>query len=87
MLEETGVTVGAMTYIRSIRFTMDSGTSIVDTAFLCKYESGNAHPSDPEEVASVEWMSSEEILVHPQTQTWTESVVRAAEELRVEIGW
>ena len=87
ILEETGVTVGEMTYIRSIRFTMDSGASVVDTAFLCKYESGKAHPADPEEVASVEWMSAGEILVHPRAQPWTESVVRAAEDLRVEIGW
>ena len=87
VLEETGVTVGEMAYIRSSRFRMDSGTPVIDAAFLCKYESGEAHPADLDEVDSVEWLTSEEILAHPRTQPWTHATVKAAEELRLELGW
>ena len=76
-----------MTYIRSIRFALDTGTSIADAAFLCRYESGEAHPADPEEIASVEWLTSEEKFAHPRNQSWTESIVKAVEKLRVELGW
>ena len=84
--DETGVTFGEMTYIRSIRFALDTGTSVADAAFLCRYESGEAHPADPEEVSSVEWLTSEEIFAHPRSQPWTESIVKAVEKLRVELG-
>ena len=42
VLEETGIAVGAMAYLRSRRFSMDRGTPVVDVAFLCQYESGEA---------------------------------------------
>ncbi len=76
-----------MTYIRSIRFALDTGTSVVDAAFLCRYENAEAHPADREEVASVEWLTSEEIFAHPRSQPWTESIVKTVEKLRVELGW
>ena len=87
VLEETGVTVGEMVYIQSSSFTMDSGTPVVDSAFLCKYESGDAYRADPEEVAAVEWLTFEEIMANPKTPPWTQATVRAAEELRVRLGW
>ena len=76
-----------MNYIRSIRVALDTGTSVPDAAFLCRYESGEAHPADPEEVSSVEWLTSEEIFSHPRSHPWTESIVKAVERLRVELGW
>jgi 8-oxo-dGTP diphosphatase len=86
VIEKTGVTIGEMTYIQSIRFALDSGTSVVDAALLCRYESDESHLADLEEVASVEWLTSEQIFVHPRSQPWTESIVKAAEKLRVELG-
>ena len=87
VLEETGVFVGEMAYIRSRRFTMDRGTPVVDSAFLCQYQSGEAFAADPDEVASVEWLTAEEIEAHPKTQPWTLVTVRAAEALRLQLGW
>ena len=84
--DETGVTSGEMTYIRSIRSALNTGTSVAYAAFLCRYESGEAHPADPEEVSSVEWLTSEEIFAHPRSQPWTESIAKAVEKLRVELG-
>ena len=87
VLEETGVTVGAMVYIRSRRFRTDRGSSVMDFAFLCQYESGEAHAADPDEVAGVEWLTVEEIEAHPKTRTWTLATVRNAENLRLKLDW
>ena len=61
VLEETGVIVGKMSYIRSRRFRSDEGASIVDCAFLCKYESGEASAADPDEVATVHWLTAVDV--------------------------
>ncbi len=87
ILEETGVKVGEMAYIQSSRFRMDSGTPVIDAAFLCKYESGEAYRADPDEVGAVDWLTFDEIISHPKTQPWTQETVRAAEALRVRLGW
>ena len=87
VLEETGVSVGEMVYLHSSRFTMDRGTPVVDVAFLCQYQSGEAYAADPDEVAGVEWLTAEEIEAHPRTQPWTLETVLAAEALRLKLGW
>ena len=87
VLEETGVTVGEMSYIRSRRFESDEGTSIVDLAFLCKYQSGEAFAADPDEVAEVYWLTAEEIMVHPKTRPWTQATMQTAEKLRNNLSW
>ena len=68
VLEETGVSVGEMAYIRSRQFTMDRGTIAVDTAFLCQYQSGDTYAADRNEVTGVEWLTTEEIEAHPKTR-------------------
>ena len=87
VLEETGVSVGETAYIRSSRFTTDGGTPVVDSAFLCRYQSGEAYAADPDEVAGVEWLTPQEIEAHPKTQPWTLATVRAAEALSSRLGW
>ena len=87
ILEETGVTVGEMAYVRSNRFTLDTGEPVVDIAFLCRFESGEAHTADPDEVAAVEWLTIDEIAVHSRAPEWTVETARLAETLRLKLGW
>ena len=87
VLEETGVTVGEMAYVRSRRFTTDRGTPVVDAAFLCRCQSGEAYAADPDEVTGVEWLTAEEIDAHPRARSWTAATVRLAEALRLKLGW
>lgn len=87
ILEETGVTFGQMTYIRSSKFTMDTGEPVVDVAFLCQFAGGNAQVLDPDEVAAVHWMTLEEIDSHDRTPPWTRATAKAAETLRLALGW
>ncbi len=87
ILEETGVVIGEMAYIRSTRFTLETGEPVVDIAFLCKFESGTAHVADPAEVAETLWLTAAEIDAHPKSPPWTRSVAKQAEELKLSLGW
>lgn len=60
--EEVGVIVSNLTYVNSSSFIADSGIPVVDIVFLCSYEFGEPYAKDPDEVASVTWMSTQEIL-------------------------
>ncbi len=87
ILEETGVTVGRMAYVRSSQFTLETGESVVDIAFLCQFKSGEAHVADPDEVAEVLWLTVEEIDAHNRTPPWTRAAVTAAEATRKTLAW
>jgi 8-oxo-dGTP pyrophosphatase MutT (NUDIX family) len=71
VLEETGIHVGKIEYLKSKFFSTDEGIGVVDVVFVCDYESGEPMINDPKEVGSVQWMTREEILEHPKTQIWT----------------
>lgn len=60
--EEVGVIVSNLTYVNSSSFIADSGVPVVDIVFLCSYEFGEPYAKDPDEVALVAWMSTQEIL-------------------------
>jgi len=71
ILEESGIIVGKVEYLKSKFFTIDDGIGVVDVVFVCEYNSGEPKTNDPDEVGSVQWMTKEEILEHPKTQIWT----------------
>ena len=71
VLEETGIRAGKIDYLKSKFFSTDEGVGVVDVVFVCEYESGEPMINNPKEVGSVQWMTREEILEHPMTQTWT----------------
>jgi len=71
VLEETGIEVGEIKYLKSKFFNTDENVGVVDVIFVCEYASGEPMTNDPKEVGSVQWMTREEILGHPKTQVWT----------------
>ena len=86
VLEETGITVAEeMAYVESKSFGIDE--PVVDIVLLCRYQTGEIQPGDPDEVAGVEWLSAEEILAHPRTPSWTAASIRRAERVRQAKGW
>jgi 8-oxo-dGTP pyrophosphatase MutT (NUDIX family) len=85
--EEVGVEVhDDMVYVESHAFVGD-GEPVVDIVFLCRYLSGTAVPSDPDEAQSVHWMSVEEILQDPDTPEWTKLSIRLVEKKRITNNW
>ncbi len=68
ILEEVGVKVKErLTYVHSTSFVTDTDENVVDIVFLCVYESGEAYPKSPDEVEDVFWLTTEEILNHPNS--------------------
>ena len=81
--EETGVTVAPeLDYVRSVNFTMDDGTAVVDVLFHGAYNAGEPAITAPEEVADIRWMTAIEILAHERTPPWLKSDVELVEALR-----
>ena len=83
VLEETGITVSSeLEYVRSKTFVLDDGTPVVDVFFLGEYVEGEPEITDPDEVAEVLWMTTEEILAHDKTPTRLKEALALVEALR-----
>ncbi len=83
VLEETGVTVGErLAYGFSKAFLTDTGVPILSVYFLCEYGSGEPHIADPDEVASVEWLTHDEIVADKRSPDWMQHDVRTIEQVR-----
>lgn len=66
IFEEVGIKVKNLEYVNSTSFVTDTGLHVVDVVFLCEYETGEAFAKSTEEVDGVIWMSTNQILSHPQ---------------------
>ena len=81
VLEETGITVSAdLEYVRSVAFSMNDGTPVVDVLFLGEYEEGEPEITDPDEVAEIRWMTMDEILAHDKTPPWLKNSIEAVRQ-------
>lgn len=80
--EEVGVEIDIIKYIESASFTTDDGREAVNVVFLCKYKSGEAKSHDPQEVAQVHWLSTEEITENKNTPQWMQQSLAKAEQIR-----
>ncbi|NRG27666.1 NUDIX domain-containing protein [Bacillus circulans] len=80
ILEEVGVTVrDKMEYVHSTSFVTESGKHVIDIVFLCEHEQGEAFVKSPDEVETIEWLTTEEVLDHSHAPSYVkESIKRAA---------
>ncbi|MDF2536704.1 MAG: hydrolase [Bacillales bacterium] len=82
ILEEVGVKVkDRLNYIHSTTFVTDTGDNVMDIVFLCEYESGEAFPKSPEEVEKVLWLTTEEVLNHPNSPIYLKESIKHTETL------
>ena len=82
ILEEVGVNVkDRLNYVHSTSFVTDKGENVVDIVFLCEYESGEAFPKIPDEVEEVLWLTTEEVLSHPNSPIYLKESINHAEAL------
>ncbi|WKA56716.1 NUDIX domain-containing protein [Planococcus shixiaomingii] len=79
--EEVGVTVSNLSYVNSSSFVTDSGVQVVDIVFICSYQTGEPFAKDPDEVAGISWMTTEEILNHAETPSYLKDNIQLAENL------
>lgn len=75
--EETGVEVAEVSYVRSRTFAIDPETPVLNVVTRCEYAGGEAVAREPEEVASVHWLSADGIRNHPDAPPYLESDVDA----------
>jgi 8-oxo-dGTP diphosphatase len=88
ILEEVTIEIeDEMEYIKSGSFFTDDGEPVVDIVVLCKYRSGTASIGDAGEVASLHWMTPEEIIRSKDVPEWTRRGIEKAEKKRIELGW
>lgn len=82
ILEEVGVNVkDRLNYVHSTSFVTDKGENVVDIVFLCEYESGEAFPKSTDEVEKVLWLTTEEVLNHPNSPIYLKKSIKQAETL------
>jgi 8-oxo-dGTP pyrophosphatase MutT (NUDIX family) len=82
ILEEVGIEIkDRMTYIHSTSFITDKGDDVVDVVFLCEYESGEGFPKSADEVESVFWLTTEEIVNHSSSPEYLKESIKRAEAL------
>lgn len=79
--EEVGIEIEAkMYYVESNIFTSDTGEKTLNVVFLCKYKSGLANGLT-DEVDHVYWLTTSEVLEHPQTPSWIRQSIMVADKM------
>lgn len=87
VLEETGITVSSdLRYVRSVSFSMNDGTPVVDVLFTGEYVGGDPKISDPGEVAEILWMTADEILATDEIRPWLKDAINLLVARREETG-
>ncbi|UTR10347.1 NUDIX domain-containing protein [Evansella sp. LMS18] len=80
--EEVGVEVkDNLKYVHSTSFITDKGEKVIDIVFLCEYLSGEAFPKSQDEVERVLWLSTVEVLNHPQSPGYLKESIKHAEKI------
>lgn len=81
--EEVGVIVKEkLKYIYSTSFVIGSDKNVVNIVFLCEYASGEAIAKSPDEVASVYWMTAQQIYEHRNAPDYLKESIKKAVSIR-----
>lgn len=83
VFEEIGVKVGHFRYVNSSSFVTETGSHVVDVVFVCDLIEGVASPKDPNEVAEVVWMTTEEIINNQLILDYLKNAIQLADQLVV----
>lgn len=76
--EEVGIVASNPRYVNSSSFVTESGLHVVDIVFLCDQESGEAYAKSPDEVDSVCWMSTQQILNNAELPSYLKENIKLA---------
>ncbi|MFB6361601.1 MAG: NUDIX hydrolase [Halobacteriales archaeon] len=82
LMEEVGIRIGEVEYIRSRTFETDTGSNCLNIVTYCKYTGGEPWPREPDEVADIVWMTPEEIAVHDEVPDFLKRDVERIESVR-----
>ena len=81
--EEICVDIKVVNFVNDTHFVSNKGNHNINIVFLCEIVSGEPRISDTQEIESLKWLSTEEIINYPDAPTWLlESVRRASTLIR-----
>jgi len=81
ILEEVAVEVDHLRYVTSSGFSGDDGETVVNLVYLCDWLAGEPHAVDPDEVASVHWMTTDDVRNHEKTPPWLHNYIQQIEPM------
>lgn len=81
IFEEVGCEVTGLKYVNSSSFDTDSGIHVIDIVFLCHHKTGEPYAKSNEEVDDVIWMTTLEILAHPELPVYLKENIKLADKM------
>ncbi|OXS59550.1 ADP-ribose pyrophosphatase YjhB (NUDIX family) [Bacillus sp. V-88] len=81
IFEEVGCEVTGLKYVNSSSFDTDSGIHVIDIVFLCHHKTGEPFAKSTEEVDDVIWMTTLEILSHPEIPVYLKENIKLADKM------
>ncbi len=79
--EEIGITVKVLDVVNNTSFVSKRGNHVINVVFLCEIMDGEPKISSVEEMDSLLWLTTEEILNYPKAPKWLCESVKKADEL------
>jgi 8-oxo-dGTP diphosphatase len=87
LFEEVGVKVkDQLQFVRNTSFSLENGSEVIDIVFLCEFDQGEPFAKSPDEVDSVYWMTTDEIMNHPNAPIWLKESIQESNTLRKKKG-
>lgn len=81
IFEEVGSEIADIKYVNSSSFVTESGVNVIDIVFLCHHKSGESYAKSTEEVDDVIWMTTSEVLAHPELPLFLKENIKLAEKI------
>lgn len=79
VMEEVGLEVTSLEYLKSKSVEIHEGTFGVDIVFLAEVAPGEPIPGDPSEVKELLWLTADEVLRYEHTPAWLADNIRTAQ--------
>jgi 8-oxo-dGTP diphosphatase len=79
--EEVGIEVMNLRYVNSSSFVTDSGLNVVDIVFLCDHQSGEAFARSSDEVESIVWMTTQQIITNSDLPIYLKESIKIADKM------
>jgi 8-oxo-dGTP pyrophosphatase MutT (NUDIX family) len=87
VLEETGLLLDdPVVYVESHTFGTDD-EAVLDVVMLARALTGTPYAASPDEVETVEWLTFDALMEHPDVQPWTRESLVLVERERAIRGW
>lgn len=79
--EEIGITIRVVNFVNSSSFVSKKGNHVINIVFLCEIVEGEPKICSEDEMDSLLWLSTEEIINYPNSSTWLWESLKRADEL------